>query len=192
MLPIVLALAIIAIVLVTVIAGQPSDLVICRSTKISAPPEKLFPHVNDLHKWNEWSPWAKRDPNAKHTFDGASAGTGASMSWDGNKDIGAGRMTIVESRPSDLVRYKLEFIRPFANTNIAEFRFLPDGGQTEVKWTMSGKTNFVFKVFGLLVNCDDMVGRDFEKGLATLKAIVESNAPINASREFRVSLHEHS
>lgn len=173
MLPILLALAIIAILLLTVIVGQPDEFVVCRTAKISAPPEKIFPHVNELRKWDEWSPWAKLDPNAKNSFEGAAAGTGASMSWDGNKKIGAGRMTIVECRPTDLVRLKLDFIRPFENTNIVEFRFLPDGSQTDVKWSMSGKTNAFFKVFGLFMNCGDMCGRDFEKGLASLKSIAE-------------------
>lgn len=173
MLPILLALAIIAILLITVTAGQPDEFVLSRSAKFSATPEKIFPHVNDLHKWDDWSPWAKLDPNAKHNFEGASSGAGAIMTWDGNKKIGTGRMTIIASRPSDLVQFKLEFIRPFTNTNIAEFRFLQDGSQTDVKWTMTGKTNTFFKVFGLFMNCDDMAGRDFEKGLASLKSIVE-------------------
>src|SRR5271154_67977 len=109
MLPILLAIAFIAIIFFVVIAGRPDEFIVSRSTKISAPPGKVFPHVNDLHKWQAWSPWAKLDPNAKNSFAGADSGTGAMMSWDGNKKIGAGRMTIIESAPNDLIRFKLEF-----------------------------------------------------------------------------------
>ncbi len=116
MLPILLALAFIAIIFFIVIAGRPDEFIVSRSTKISAPQEKVFPHVNDLHKWQAWSPWAKLDPNAKNSFAGTVSGTGAAMSWDGNKKIGAGKMTIIESKPSELIRFKLEFIRPFQAT----------------------------------------------------------------------------
>jgi hypothetical protein len=126
-----------------------------------------------LHKWDAWSPWAKLDPNAKHSFEGAEAGVGAAMSWDGNKKIGAGKLTITESRANESVGFRLEFIRPFKATNTAEFIFNRVGNQTEVVWSMSGKSNLFFKVFGLFMNCDDMAGRDFEKGLASLKAIAE-------------------
>ena len=135
MLPILLALAFIALIFFVVIAGRPGEFVVSRSTKISAPPEKVFPHVNDLHKWEAWSPWAKLDPNAKNSFAGAASGTGAAMSWDGNKKIGAGRMTITGSEANELIRFKLEFIKPFKATNTAEFAFKPEGNQTVVTWT---------------------------------------------------------
>jgi len=176
MLPILLALAFIAILFIVVIAGRPDEFVVSRSTKISAPPERVFPHVNDLHQWEAWSPWAKLDPDAKHSFAGADSGTSAAMAWEGNKKIGAGKMTITESQPSELIRFRLEFIRPFPATNTAEFNFKPEGGRTVVTWTMLGKTNFFFKEFGLFMNCDDMVGKDFEKGLATLKSVAEAAA----------------
>lgn len=175
MLPILLALAIIAILFIVIIAGRPDEFVVSRSTRISAPPERVFPHVNDLHAWEAWSPWAKMDPNAKMTFEGAAAGVGAGYTWDGNKKVGAGRMTILESRPSNLIRLKLEFLRPFKATNEAEFTFKPEGNQTVVVWSMSGKSNFFFKVFGLLTDCDKMIGKDFEKGLASLKSVAETN-----------------
>jgi hypothetical protein len=174
MLPIFLAIAFIAIIFFVVIAGRPDEFIVSRSIKISAPPKKIFPHVNDLHKWEAWSPWAKLDPNAKNSFAGADSGTGAAMAWDGNKKIGAGRMTIIESAPNDLIRFKLEFVRPFKATNAAEFTFKPEGGQTVVTWGMSGRSNFVFKAFGLFLNCDKMVGKDFEKGLAAMKSVAES------------------
>jgi hypothetical protein len=174
MLPVLLALAFIGILFIVVIAGQPDEFKVVRSAKITAPAEKIFPHVNDLHKWEAWSPWAKLDPNAKSSFDGAAAGVGAAMSWDGNKKIGAGKMTITESRPGELIRIRLEFIRPFQATNTAEFTFNPDGNQTLVTWSMSGQNNFGGKILGLFMNCDKMVGGDFEKGLAAMKSVVQS------------------
>ena len=174
MLPILLALAFIAIIFIVVIAGRPDEFIVTRATKISAPTEKVFPHVNDFHKWEAWSPWAKLDPACKNSFDDASAGTGAGFSWAGNKKVGEGRMTILESRPGDLIRIKLEFLKPFKATNTAEFTFKPEGDQTVVTWSMTGKNNFFFKVFGLFMNCDNMVGKDFEKGLAAMKSVAES------------------
>ena len=173
MLPILLALAFIAIIFFIIIAGRPDEFVVSRSTIISAPPEKVFPHVNDLHAWEAWSPWAKMDTNAKNAYEGAASGVGAAMSWDGNKKVGAGRMTIIESAPSGLIRLKLEFLKPFRATNTAEFIFQPEGGQTIVTWSMSGRNNFFFKVFGLFMNCDQMIGKDFEKGLAAMKSVAE-------------------
>ncbi len=174
MIPIFLALAFIAIIFIIVVAGQPDEFRLSRSASISAPPGEIFPHVNDLHQWEAWSPWAKLDPNAKNSFEGPAAGAGATMSWDGNKKIGAGRMTIIESVPADLIRFKLDFLRPFKATNMAEFAFKPEGSQTVVTWSMCGKSNFFFKVFGLFVNCDDMAGKDFEKGLTAMKLVVET------------------
>jgi hypothetical protein len=171
--PILLALALIVFLFIIVIAGRPDEFVVFRMKMISAPPEKVFPHVNELKKWEDWSPWAKIDPNAKSTFEGPAAGVGSSMAWDGNKKVGAGKMTITESEPSSLVGIRLEFLRPFQATNAAEFNFVPESAQTLVTWRMTGKNNFFFKVFSLLMNCDDMVGKDFEKGLASLKAVVE-------------------
>ena len=175
MTPILLALSFIAILFIVVVAGQPVEFKISRSAKISAPPEKVFPHVNDFHQWEAWSPWAKMDLACKNTFDGSPAGTGAIFSWAGNKKVGEGRMTITESRPSDLIRINLEFFKPFKATNTAEFTFQPQGNQTVVTWSMSGKNNFMGKVFGLVMNCEQMVGRDFEKGLAAMKSVTEAD-----------------
>jgi hypothetical protein len=114
------------------------------------------------------------DPVCKNTFEGAAAGTGAIFIWAGNKKVGEGRMTITESRPSELIRIKLEFLKPFKATNTAEFTFKSQGNQTLVTWSMSGKNNFMGKAFGLFVNCDKMVGGDFEKGLAAMKSVAET------------------
>lgn len=176
MIPILLAAAIIAILLFVCVAGQPDEFKLMRETKISAPREKIFPHVNDLRAWEAWSPWAKLDPNAKNSFEGPASGVGAAMTWSGNKKIGEGRMTITASQVNELIGFRLEFLRPFKATNTAEFTFRPDGNQTRVTWSMCGKSNFFFKIFGLFMNCDAMAGRDFEKGLASLKSVAEASA----------------
>jgi uncharacterized protein YndB with AHSA1/START domain len=173
MLPILLAVAFIAIIFIIVITGRPDEFTVTRAISIAAPPEKIFPHVNDLHKWEAWSPWAKLDPNAKNTFSGTDAGAGAAMAWDGNKKVGAGKMTITQSQPSGLIRFRLDFQKPMQASNTAEFTFRPEGGQTVMTWSMSGKNNFFFKAFGLFVNCDKMIGGDFERGLAGLKSVTE-------------------
>jgi hypothetical protein len=174
MVPIFLALAFIAILVIIVTAGQPDESKVIRFAKISASPEKIFPHVNDLHKWEAWSPWAKMDPACKNTYEGAAAGTGAILAWAGNKKVGEGRMTILETRPDEFIRIKLEFFKPFKATNTAEFSFKLEGSQTDVTWSMSGKNNFMGKAFGLIMNCDKMIGGDFEKGLAAMKSIAEA------------------
>jgi hypothetical protein len=174
MTPILLALVLIALLFIVVIAGQPDEFTLSRSAKISAPPEKVFPQVNDLHRWAAWSPWAKMDPNAKNSFSGPDAGVGSAMAWEGNCKVGTGRMTITDSQPASVIRFRLDFEKPMKTTNLAEFTFLPDGGGTVVTWTMSGRSNLGGKIFGLLMNCDQMVGCQFENGLASLKSVVEA------------------
>jgi hypothetical protein len=170
---ILLALIVIAGVFAAVVASRPDDFRYTRSAAMAAPQAAVFAQVNDLHKWQAWSPWVKMDPTAKSTFEGPEAGTGAKMSWDGNSKVGAGSMTIIESRPNELVRFKLDFLRPFAATQTAEFTFTPQGKQTLVTWSMFGKSNFVAKAMALVINCDKMVGDQFEKGLTDMKVIVE-------------------
>jgi hypothetical protein len=168
--------ALLVAVFVVIVALQPADFRITRTATMSAEPPKVFAQVNDFHNWNGWSPWAKLDPAMKQTFDGAPAGTGAIYSWNGNNKVGEGRMTIVGSRPSELITIKLEFLKPFKATNTAEFSFKPQAQQTAVTWTMTGRKNFVLKAFGLFMSMDKMVGGDFEKGLASMKSIVETGA----------------
>jgi hypothetical protein len=153
---------------------RPDDFIVSRKATISAPAAAIFTHINNLQKWSAWSPWAKLDPHAKNTFEGPDEGVGAKMSWEGNSKVGMGCMTIVESRPNDRIQFKLEFLKPMKATNLSEFTFNPDGNQTVVTWTMAGKNNFIAKVMGLIMNCDKMVGGQFEQGLASLKSIVES------------------
>ena len=169
-----IGLAVIIIVVAGVVAMQPDDFRVTRSTTVSAPAAVVFAQVNDLHKWEAWNPWQKKDPAMKLTFSGPPAGPGASYSWAGNNEVGEGRLTITESRPGELVRLKLEFMKPFAATNIAEFTFKPEGERTNVTWTMQGTNNFFAKALHLVMNMDKMVGGEFEKGLVDMKAAVEA------------------
>ena len=171
---ILLALVVIVAVFVVVVSTRPSEFRITRTAAISAPAAAVFAQVNDLHRWKAWSPWAKMDPNAKEVHEGPAAGTGAKMSWSGNNKVGEGSMTITERRPNDFVRFRLEFLKPFAATNTAEFTFKPQGNQTVVTWSMFGHNNFMGKAMGLIMNCDKMVGGQFEKGLAQLKSVAET------------------
>ena len=168
---IIIAVAAIVVLFAIFVSTRPTDFRVTRTGRISAPPEVVFENVNDLHKWEAWSPWAKLDPNAKNTFAGPTAGPGSSMEWNGNNKVGAGRMTIVDSRPGDRIQIKLEFFKPFKATNTAEFAFKSEGGQTSVIWTMSGKNNFMGKAFSLFMNCDKMIGSQFEQGLVNLNSV---------------------
>ena len=174
---ILIGLAVILVILLVVIASRPADFRYSRSLAIAAPPAVLFGQVNDLHKFQDWNPWAKVDPAAKIEYTGPATGVDSSYSWDGNNDVGAGVMTIVESRPNELVRARMDFKKPMAATHVAEFTCKPEGGKTVVTWSMSGENNFMGKAFGLFVNCDKMVGDQFEKGLVTLKSLSEKPQP---------------
>lgn len=171
---IVAVLAVVIIGFVGFVATRPSEFRIARSAIIDAPPEIVFAQVNDLHNWEEWSPWAKLDPDAQNTFEGPTEGTGARFSWSGNKKVGEGRMTITESQPYELVRLKLEFVRPFKDTNTSEFSFTPQADRTAVTWSMHGHQKFVGKAFAVFVNIDKMLGASFEQGLTQLRNLSES------------------
>ena len=173
---ILIALAVIVVVFIVIVALQPSDFRVARSATISAPPPAVFAQVNDFHKWEAWNPWGKIDPAMKQTYEGAPAGPGAIYTWSGNNEVGEGRMTITDSRPSELIRVKLEFFKPFAATNTAEFAFKPEGNQTLVTWSMFGEKNFMAKAVHLVMNMDKMIGGQFEKGLADMKSAVEAPA----------------
>lgn len=173
---ILLGIAAVVAILVVVIALQPADFKVSRTMTMAAPPSAPFAEVNDFHRWQAWSPWAKLDPKMKVGFEGPQSGTGAINTWAGNSDVGKGRATIVESRANELVRMKLEFFEPFEATSTAQFTFKPDGAGTAVTWTMEGKNNFVGKAIGLFMDCDKMVGGQFEKGLKDMKALVEKKA----------------
>ena len=171
-----LGLVTLILIFCMIVTLQPAAYRIVRTTKIAAPAPAVFAQVNDFHNWPGWSPWAKLDPNMKITYDGPAAGPGAIYHWVGNKDVGEGQMTLLESKPNELVRIKLDFIKPFADTSTTEFTFQPDGDQTNVSWSMAGNRNFLAKAVCLFMNMDKLVGTDFEKGLATLKSQTEAAA----------------
>lgn len=169
-----LALVVIIVVFVVVVSLQPADFRITRTITITAPAADIFSQVNDFHNWQAWDPWAKLDPEAKNSFEGPTAGNGAILRWAGNNEVGEGSMTLTESRPNDLIRIKLDFLKPFAATNTTEFTFKTEGNQTTVTWSMFGQRNFISKAFGLFMDCEKMVGGQFEQGLAQMKSVVES------------------
>jgi Polyketide cyclase / dehydrase and lipid transport len=164
------------IVFCVLVALQSSDFRIERSATFAAPPPAAFAQVNDFHKWEAWSPWAKMDPACKNEFSGSPAGEGAIFSWAGNKKVGEGRMTILQSRPFEFIRIRLEFFKPFAATNTAEFTFAAGGNQTTVSWAMFGRQKFMNKAFCMFMNMDKMVGGQFEQGLAQMKLLAEAES----------------
>jgi uncharacterized protein YndB with AHSA1/START domain len=171
---ILLAIVAVIVVFLVVVAMQPSDFRVARSATIEASPAVVFDQINDLHKWQEWSPWAKLDPLCKVSFAGPVSGKDASFSWSGNSEVGEGKMTVIESKPNEMVKFRLEFEKPFKGTNEAEFKLQPVGNGTTVTWSMTGEKNFLFKAVGLFMDCDKMMGPQFDKGLAQLKAIAEA------------------
>lgn len=177
LIPILIGLAAIVVLFVIVVMLRPNTFRVSRSLPMAVPASKAFEQVNDLHRMNAWNPWVKLDPNLKQTYEGAATGVGAVYSWDGNSNVGAGRQTIIESRPSDLIRIKLEFFRPFAGVNEVEFTFLPEGQHTLVTWwSLTGQCVFFTKAMGLFMSMDKMIGGNMEQGLADMKSIVEANA----------------
>ena len=169
-----LGLVLLAVVLLAVVATRPPTYHVERSATISAPPATVFAHVNDFHAWAAWSPWGKLDPQMKTTFTGPAAGTGAVYEWAGNDKVGQGRMAVTESEPPARVVIALDFIKPFASSNVTTFTFAPAGEGTRVMWAMDGRNTFMSKAMGLVTSMDKMIGPDFERGLASLKTASES------------------
>ena len=168
--------AIIAIFAIYV-AMQPSDFRIERSATLDARPEQVFAQINDFHKWQEWSPWAKLDPKATAKFEGPESGEGAKFSWAGNSEVGKGSMTIRESKPNERIGIQLDFIEPMEATSDAIFTFRPNGDKTDVTWAMEGTAGFIEKAICLVFfNRDEMVGGMFEKGLRNLEAVTKTAA----------------
>ena len=173
-------IAIIAVVLAVAIAvililaaTKPDRFSVQRAATVKAPPETIFAVISDFHRWGLWSPWEDKDPAMKRTFSGAASGRGAVYAWDGNKNVGSGRMEILEaSQPSKIV-IKLDFFKPFEGHNTAEFTMLPQGDVTNVNWVMHGPAVFMSKLMQVFINMDNMIGKDFEIGLANLKRLTE-------------------
>jgi hypothetical protein len=154
-------------------ANRPDTFRIERSTSIKASPEKIFPHINGFHQWEAWSPWEKIDPAIKRSYSGAGSGKGAVYAWEGNKDIGKGRMEIIESTPSSRIVIKIDFIQPLEAHNRIEFTLERQGDATRVTQAMYGPSPFISKLIGVFCSMDKMVGQKFEEGQASLKAIAE-------------------
>ena len=165
-----LAIAIAAALMVA--SAKPDTFRVQRSAVIAAAPQTIFPLIADFHRWAGWSPWEHRDPAMKRTFEGPASGVGAVYAWDGNRNVGAGRMEIVEAAPSRIV-IKLDFIKPFEGHNIAEFALRPLTSATEIVWTMHGPAPLLSKIMQLVMNMDKMIGKDFEAGLAGMKRLAE-------------------
>lgn len=159
--------AVIAI-LVIVVALRPGDFRVERSATLSASAAALFEQVNDHHKFTVWNPFMKLDPNVKNTYSGPDSGVGSMCSWEGNSKIGAGSATIIESKPGELVRQRMDWKRPMEGTSTVEFTFKPVGDKTMVTWAMYGKNGFMGKLFSLFMDCEKMVGPRFEQGLVDL------------------------
>jgi len=159
-------------ILLIIVALRPADFRVERSATLAAPAMALFEQVNDHRKFAVWNPFMKLDPNVKNTYSGPDSGVGAACSWEGNSKIGAGSATIIESKPGELVRQRMDWKRPMEGTSTVEFTFKPDGDKTVVTWAMYGKNNFMGKLVGLFINCEKMVGPQFEQGLDNLGKVV--------------------
>jgi hypothetical protein len=168
---VVLAIAI-AVVLILA-ATKPDTLRVQRVTSIRAPADRLFPLIADFHQWRIWSPYENKDPAMQRTYEGAASGKGAVYAWDGNKNVGSGRMEILETSIPSKITIKLDFFKPFEGRNTAEFTMLPQGDVTNLTWTMHGPAVFMSKLMQVFMNLDHMIGRDFEVGLANLKKLAE-------------------
>ena len=163
-----------AIAVVLILASRkPDTLRVERTASIKAPPEKIFPLIEDFHRWQSWSPYETRDPDMQRSFSGAGSGEGAVYAWNGNRNVGSGRMEILDAPPPRKVVIKLDFEKPFEAHNTAEFTLLPQGDTTNVTWLMHGPAPLMSKVMQLFINMDNMIGKDFAAGLANLKRITE-------------------
>ena len=170
---IVVILVVAVVALLAYAATKPDTFTVKRAASIKAPPEKIFPLINDLKAWAGWSPYEKKDPAMKRSFGPITAGKGATYEWAGDKNVGQGHMEILEASPSKKVLIKLDFIRPFETHNMAEFTLDPKGDTTLATWAIYGPSAYITKVMGLFFNMDTMIGKDFEAGLADLKTTAE-------------------
>ena len=173
-------LKIIAIGFVLIVGGvliaastRPNEFRVQRSASIKAPPDKIFPHVNDLKAFNAWNPFNKKDPNIKGSYSGAPSGPGAAYAFEGNSDVGRGRIEIIDSRPVSEVRMSLHMLAPMEGRNVVEFNLHPKGDSTSVTWAIQGPMPYISKVLSLFCDMDAMIGKEFENGLADLKVIAE-------------------
>jgi hypothetical protein len=175
---VVIALAIAVAIVLFLAAAKPDTFSVRRATTVKATAEKIFPLINDFHQWGIWSPYEGRDPAMKRSYNGSPNGVGAIYGWDGNKNIGSGRMEILEASAPAKIVIKLDFFKPFEAHNTAEFTMLPQGDATNVTWVMHGPASLMSKLMQVFMNLDRMVGKDFETGLANLKRLTENQPTI--------------
>ena len=168
-----LAVVVLIVVLLVYAAMKPDTFRIQRTATINAPADKIFPFINDFHNWTAWSPWEKMDPALKRTHSGTTSGKGAVYEWEGNSQVGQGRMEISEVSPPSHLLIKLDFLKPFEAHNTAEFTLNGGGQSTNVTWAMYGPQPYLAKVMSLFFSMDTMVGGQFEQGLANLKTMAE-------------------
>ena len=168
-------LAAVIVLFLIVVAMRPADFRVERTATIAATPAALFEQVNDHHRFTVWNPFMKLDPNVKNTYSGPDAGVGAVCAWEGNSDIGAGSATIVESKPGELVRQRMDWKRPMEGTSTVDFTFKLQGDKTVVTWAMYGKNGFMGKAVSLFMDMDKMCGPQFEQGLAALGKVVTTS-----------------
>ena len=167
-------LAIAIAILLILAATKPNTFTVRRATTVKAAPEAIFPLINDFHQWGTWSPYENKDPAMKRSYSGAASGKSAVYAWQGNKNVGSGRMEILDSSVPSKIVIKLDFFAPFEGHNTAEFTMLPQGDATSVTWLMQGPARFVTRVMQVFINLDNMIGKDFEVGLANLKKLTET------------------
>jgi hypothetical protein len=171
-------IAIIAVVLAVAVvlilaAAKPARFSVQRATTVKAPPDAIFPLINDFHRWGSWSPYENKDPAMKRSYGGPESGKGAVYGWEGNKNVGSGRMEILDTAVPAKIVIKLDFFTPFEGHNTAEFTMLPQGDVTNLTWLMHGPAPFMSKLMQVFMNIDKMIGKDFEVGLANLKRLAE-------------------
>ncbi|MBB1594214.1 SRPBCC family protein [Achromobacter sp. UMC46] len=168
------------VLLLAYAATRPDTFRVERSAQIQAPPERLFPLINDLQAFNTWNPYEKKDPAIKGRYGASTVGPGATYAWESEK-VGVGEMRIESAQPNTTVGMRLTFVKPFAAVNQVTFSLTPADGGTRVVWAMEGRLNFVAKLMHIFFNMDRMVGQDFEDGLTNLKALAEKRqAPTGA------------
>lgn len=173
MLNILFSLLVVALIVIMALAlRKPDEFRVTRSATFKAPVDKIFPYLNNKKLSHQWSPWVRMEPEAQYVFTGPEEGVGAGLTWEGKK-TGAGKLVVTESEPNKRVRFRLEFIRPMKAVNTAEYMLMEQGNSTVVTWTMFGPNNFIGKVMSLFMNCEKMVGDQFEQGFRNLKEIVE-------------------
>lgn len=181
-------IALVAVILVAAVfiyaATRPDTLHVERTTSIQAPPETIFALIDDLHRWSAWSPYEQKDPAMRRAHSGSASGKGAVYAWDGDRNIGKGRMEITDTVPPTRITIRLDFEEPFEAHNVVEFNLQPEGGATGVTWSMQGRSNFISRLIGIFIDMDRMIGRDFEAGLASLKAVAERQADVTSPASY--------